>query len=498
MKKRLAPWLVAFAAALGLPFAAPAAAVAASIDPQRPCSLTVHKHLVGEDHTTSGVPDEGAVLELGYVPGIDLSTPEGWRTAEVLADTDPAAIATEPVARGVTDARGEVTFRNLDVGLYTVKEIEPDDDAVTPFVVMLPMADPEDGDRLLYDLVANPKVTPANQDPPTEHEPVYDLALRTWISEVWRDGTRVFERQSPVTDAGPEFVVPHVTFDDPTVDIQVGDLVVHDIHLFNQGNRTARVDELVNHSADGLDYAGATLMDTIPGHDNAGWELASDGLWHLPMEDSGIVLAPGEDFEVHLTLQVLPDALGPGVDVADHYTFVEISKFSGWVPNAAEPAQAITVDDAGTVAVPASGVMATSLAAQPLLAATYDGTPGSWAQVADYDSTPARSNVAVDGDRLVYHSWEDNEITESNTSMSWDDGSHDYDNDEDDHDGAIIRVVRSEAPAGAPGIVAGLARTGAEIGVIVAVAAALLAVGTGAVVTGARRSARRRPHDAVN
>ncbi|WP_165350504.1 SpaH/EbpB family LPXTG-anchored major pilin [Xylanimonas protaetiae] len=486
--KRPATWLVALAAAFALSLAAPVAASAASIDPSRPCSLTVRKYLVGDDDATLGTPDAGAVFALGRVPGVDLTTTEGWLAAEALAGQDPATVTTEPVRQGVTDADGEVAFRNLALGLYKVTEVAPDGaDVVAPFLVTLPMTDPVARDKWLYDVVASPKVTPS----PADDAPVYDLALRTWVSEVWRDGARVFERQSPTTDTGPEFVVPHVTFDDPTVDIRVGDLVVHDIHLFNQGNRTARVDELVNHSAAGLDYAGGLLMNTVPGHDNDGWELAADGLWHMSMEEAGIVLAPGEDFEVHLTLQVLPEALGSGVDVADHYSFVEISKFSGWVPTSAEPAQNRT---ASAGAVTASNVafgvdVQPRVTARPLAATTYDGVPGTWQQVADVDSTPARTNLAVERDRLVYHSWEDNEIDESNTSMSSDDERNDYDNDEDDHDGTIIQVVRDLGQATTPPVVR-LPRTGAEIGA--AAAAAVVLVVAGACIVGAVRRRRDR------
>ncbi|QAY64229.1 VWA domain-containing protein [Xylanimonas allomyrinae] len=284
--------------------------------------------------------------------------------------------------------------------------------------------------------------------------PQYDLALRLWVAEVWRDGVMVFERNADPSDAGPDYAIPHVTFDHTEVDIRVGDLVVHDIHLFNQGDRTARVEEIVNYRAPGLELATTESMDGVEGHDNAGWELAGDGLLHLPMGDAGLVLAPGTSSEVSLTLQVALDA--PEEDeYVDRFSFAEISRFSGWVP-ASRPAAAGAVFAAPLIA--ARGLDCATALAVPLAAEVHDGVAGAWsADVLDADSVPDRHNGGIDPDEqtLVYHSWEDNEIDERNTTMLWDDESTDHDNDEDDHDGSIIRVARTVATvpegSGAPG-----------------------------------------------
>ncbi|QAY62637.1 hypothetical protein ET495_04495 [Xylanimonas allomyrinae] len=482
MRKHLTPWIVALVAVVALLLDVPAAA--AAVDPDRSCTLTVRASGLDATGSPSGTPGAGLTLVVERVPGLDLTTPEGRDAARDLLGTDTASVAAEQVAQAVTDGTGEVVFRNLAVGLYRVREVAPAGlDTVDPFLVMLPTADPDTDGRWLYDVVAYPKAAR------TRSHAVYDLALRTWVSEIWRDGTLIFERMAPTTHPGPDFVVPHVTFDRDDVDIQVGDLVVHDIHLFNQGNRTARVDEIVSYFGDGLDHAATQYMNTVPGHDNDGWQLGTDGLWHLSLEDAGIVLAPHEEYEVHHTLRVTPQALATGADSAVVPSFAEISKFSGWVPAQAETASAGS-SSGDVMSVPDSGVVAAGWAAQPLLGDRFDGVVGTWGAVADVDSTPDRVNGAVEGSALVYHSWEDNEIGESNTSMSPDDGVRDYDNDEDDHDGALLLVVGS-APSGVSPVGRFLPRTGADVAVMLAVAGGLVVAG-GAVV---RVAGRRRGSD---
>jgi LPXTG-motif cell wall-anchored protein len=71
-----------------------------------------------------------------------------------------------------------------------------------------------------------------------------------------------------------------------------------------------------------------------------------------------------------------------------------------------------------------------------------------------------------------------------------DDDLNDYDNDEDDHDGVIVQVVRDPQQSSSTAFVR-LPRTGAEIGAVVAVAVVLAITGAAAVTGTVRR--RRNP-----
>ncbi|GAB2469713.1 LPXTG cell wall anchor domain-containing protein [Xylanimonas ulmi] len=478
MNRKLVSWVVALGATLApVAAATPAAASSAVIDPTRLGSLTVHSYRMGDD-VSSARPASGERFAVAQVDGVDLTSDSGWREAARLASGGQGIPNLGPADLRVTDGSGQASFSRLPVGLYRVEQLAVG--GVAPFYVTIPMTDPDDGASWLYDVDVHPKA-PAQADGPDDGEPVYDLALRTWVSEVWRDGSLIYQWRSSPDEPGPSHIIPYVTYDDDTVDIHVGDLLVRDIELLNQGNRTARVDELVNYSGVGLEYADGQYMNTVPGHDNDGWELAPDGLWHMSMEDAGIVLAPGERFKVYLTLRVTPEALGTHADESEDLpTFVEISRFSGWVPAGVEPAAASEPS-----AAPLARTMMASFA-QPLASETYDGVAGSWQQVPDVDSTPDRSNSAVEDGKLVYHSWEDNEVNESNTSMTPDDDQNDRDNDEDDHDGSIIRVVRDASATQHP-LSQYLPRTGAEAVTALAVAGALLGAGAALVMLARRR-----------
>jgi hypothetical protein len=325
---------------------------------------------------------------------------------EVIAEDGVTFEYTASRGADVPSDGGEETFLNV----ATVHPDGPD-----------PMSPPAEGwedDQDPGDLSDEETVT-------VRTPPLYDLALRMWVAEVWHGTVQLFERQSDPSDSGPNNPIPHATFDHDDFDIEVGDLIVHDVHVFNQGNRTARVDELVSYRATGLELAGDELLAGAVGHDNTGWVPSSDGLGNLSFPDAGIVLAPGESAEVTLTLVVTEDAMSDDGEAAERFTFAEIAAFSGWAPlHGATAARPFTL----------TGLLGSLL---------YDGVPGYWSNtVDDVDSVPDRENGGTDVDNatLVYHSWEDNEIYESNTSMAWDTGDDDFDNDEDDHDGAIIRV----------------------------------------------------------
>jgi len=173
--------LAASAAAvlLGLGLAAPAAA-APLVDPNATGSITVHKFEAPD--TPTGLPNNGTAVDttgltplpgvefqVRQVSGIDLSTNSGWANASTLSGVfdaaDPEASITGAgytLAAGsslVTDAAGEASFTGLPVGLYLVEEtsfptgVTPS----APFLVSVPLTDPDNGDNWLYDVHVYPK-----------------------------------------------------------------------------------------------------------------------------------------------------------------------------------------------------------------------------------------------------------------------------------------------------------------------------------------------------
>ncbi|ACZ29189.1 von Willebrand factor type A [Xylanimonas cellulosilytica DSM 15894] len=276
---------------------------------------------------------------------------------------------------------------------------------------------------------------------------VYDLALRSWVAELHRPGVgRISERLPsdlyPDT-SGPEQPVPYVTYDNPYADVQVGDIMVSNIRVFNQGNRTARVDELVKYTYPGLALASPSETAVVPAHPNDGWAIGESGDAYRTFADGGIVLAPGEEFTIHVTQVVTSELFEEdGVEVVydddgrpfrEVLTFTEISAFSGWVHD--EPVIA---------------------AGDPLIRAfatgeVHDGADGSWVTaepgglVEDIDSIPGTADHRVPFDETSVR-WVDMEIHHSVGEQ-----------DEDDHDGAVIRIldpefVANELPAPAPDV----------------------------------------------
>lgn len=173
--------LAASAAAvlLGLGLAAPAAA-APLVDPNATGSITVHK-LEAPD-TPTGLPNNGTAVDttgltplpgvefqVRQVTGIDLSTNSGWANASTLSGVfdaaDPEGSITGAgytLAAGsslVTDAAGQASFTGLPVGLYLVEEtsfpagVTPS----APFLVSVPLTDPDNRDNWLYDVHVYPK-----------------------------------------------------------------------------------------------------------------------------------------------------------------------------------------------------------------------------------------------------------------------------------------------------------------------------------------------------
>lgn len=167
------------AAVLGLGLAAPAHA-APLVDPDEIGSITVHKFEAPDSPTglpnngtqvdTTGLtPLAGVTFEVQQVVGVDLSTNAGWVEAADLADAfdagDPAGSITGEgftLAAGsslVTDAAGVAAFTGLPVGLYLVQETDFPAGVTpsAPFLITVPLTDPDNRDAWLYDVHVYPK-----------------------------------------------------------------------------------------------------------------------------------------------------------------------------------------------------------------------------------------------------------------------------------------------------------------------------------------------------
>ncbi|WJM15654.1 SpaH/EbpB family LPXTG-anchored major pilin [Microbacterium arborescens] len=169
----------AIAVLTALSFAAPASA-APVIDPDETGSITIHKFDRPESPTglpnngtevdTTGLtPLEGITFRARQVQGLDLSTNAGLAAASDLAASfnagDPEGSITAEgytLSSGTTQttgADGEALFGGLPVGVYVVEETGygPGITPSVPFVVTVPLTDPNSNDTWLYDVHVYPK-----------------------------------------------------------------------------------------------------------------------------------------------------------------------------------------------------------------------------------------------------------------------------------------------------------------------------------------------------
>lgn len=184
--------VIAAAALAVLGFSTPAAADVL-IDPDAEGSITIHKFQTPS--TPTGLPNNGTEVDVsgaGLTPidgieftvnqvnPIDLSTIDGWEEASGLSDVfDPAdavgSITTAGFTLGAdqvetTAGGGIAVFDELPVGLYLVRETDASgvDPAVVtptpPFLITIPLTDPDDLDNWLYDVHVYPKNPVADAD----------------------------------------------------------------------------------------------------------------------------------------------------------------------------------------------------------------------------------------------------------------------------------------------------------------------------------------------
>lgn len=244
----------AVAVFLGLGLAAPAAA-APLVDPNATGSITVHK-LQAPDSPT-GLPNNGTAVDttglaplpgvefqVRQVTGVDLSTNDGWADASDLSGVfdavDPegsitgAGFALAAGASLVTDASGQAAFTGLPVGLYLVEETSVPAGVTpsAPFLVSVPLTDPDDRDTWLYDVHVYPKnaVTTASKTvDDAEAVQLGDEVTFTITSDIPNvdpiDGFRIVDVLDPKLD----YVAATVTLADGTTIAEGADFtIVHD------------------------------------------------------------------------------------------------------------------------------------------------------------------------------------------------------------------------------------------------------------------------------
>ncbi len=164
------------------------------IDGTHPGSITVHTY--EQTNTATGLPHNGTevtnlpsglvpVQGVQYtatkVPGYDLTTNTDWARLVALSDAYEAAhpanrgaawsflqtheslteaqLAAATLGPATTNASGAATFPNLGVGLYLVAETSRPHDVTgaAPFLVTVPLTDPDGLNAWLYDVHVYPK-----------------------------------------------------------------------------------------------------------------------------------------------------------------------------------------------------------------------------------------------------------------------------------------------------------------------------------------------------
>lgn len=174
---------VVIGAVLALSFSAlPAnAANTALVDGDAIGSITVHKY--ERPDTATNLPNNGTqvtvpatvkplagvTFSVAQVNTIDLSTNAGWAKANALSDgfnprNVPAELAAEGLSLGTatsltTDTAGVASFANLPVGLYLVSETQAPAGVTksVPFLVSIPLTDPNNNNAWLYNVHVYPK-----------------------------------------------------------------------------------------------------------------------------------------------------------------------------------------------------------------------------------------------------------------------------------------------------------------------------------------------------
>ena len=188
--------------ALLLAIAQPMTAVAAAFDNQAPCTLTLHYAKEGrafgdlkiEIYQVAAFESDGtyALTDLfaPYPVKIhEIQSQLEWQQSTQALVSYVEADALAPLATGMTDEAGTVTFENLATGLYLVLGVEASTETARfwfqPFLVFLPTMD-ESGD-CDYDVEAKPKAG--------ESTSIYQYK----VVKLWKDSGNQANRPDSVT-----------------------------------------------------------------------------------------------------------------------------------------------------------------------------------------------------------------------------------------------------------------------------------------------------------
>ncbi|MEP9385022.1 isopeptide-forming domain-containing fimbrial protein [Nocardioides sp. KR10-350] len=155
--------------------------------------------------------------------------------------------------------------------------------------------------------------------------PVYDVALREWTCGIWRDGELLYDNlHHQHSHDGPDYYIA-------ALETQVGDIFHKQVRVFNQGTETVQIEEVVDYLPTGV----ALYTDPVPNpkddeYENLevaqGWTMRDGMAVYTPSEP--IVLEPGAMVAIGMTTQIT-DAVARDTEVASYY---EVSKFSAVVP----------------------------------------------------------------------------------------------------------------------------------------------------------------------
>lgn len=284
---------------------APASA-APIVDGDQLGSITVHKF--ERPTTPTGLPNNGTAVDtagltplagieftIQQVNSIDLATNAGWDAAHnlssVFAPADPAGSITGAGfslgagQAGTTDAAGTAAFTALPVGLYLVTEtnypagVTP----AAPFLVSVPLTDPDNKDNWIYDVHVYPKNSIAAAEKTVFDEPDVKLGDEIdWTitgdipNEAVIDGYRVADK----LDSKLTYVRATATLVDGTVITEGTDYTVN----FDAATNTVTVTftpagrlVLAAHNDTRVQVVVTTTVNTIGEIENEGLVYPNEG-----------------------------------------------------------------------------------------------------------------------------------------------------------------------------------------------------------------------------
>lgn len=175
--KRSTRWIATVAAAGVLAMSGGSLAWAAepsTVDPTKVGSVSVHKYALpetgfgpeatGKELSAAELaglePLEGVTFSFQRLNEYDLTTNSGWTALQGLSLQDAIDTASKDAAKTVvTDANGLAVASNLPLGAYLVTETAAPTGVIAtrPFVITVPMTDPDNLNAWMYDLHVYPK-----------------------------------------------------------------------------------------------------------------------------------------------------------------------------------------------------------------------------------------------------------------------------------------------------------------------------------------------------